>query len=229
MTQTEELAIAFDWIELILEVQTEPEEGLAESHGRLYELIYAPLALHARRWLETRSLAEVENDALVSVAVDKTFRDIGKFEIRDDCPVKVERSFKAWVNRCAEHEWSKWLRSTLSSKSVPFEEAMESEDFQLLSPEQEEETPTERSAERELMKRALEEELNKLPLPIRAAILETVGVADVSNPGARGPAGETARIAEKYGYTPQAIRTRKSRLVQRVRECKERLEKGSKS
>ena len=66
------------------------------------------------------------------------------------------------------------------------------------------------------MEKALEDELNKLPPAMKEALLDSEDLKSVENPNARGKQGEAASIASKYGYTPNAVRTRRTRLLGKV-------------
>ena len=230
LEQAQQLLPDMDWEEVLLEVQTDPGDGLTESHGRLYEAIYGLLETAAQKWLRTRHLTEAQDGALVAIGLDKIFRDIEKFSIPDDHCDGIGRAFKAWALICSKREWSKYIRDQkikegdIDQEDLLAEEAPSPEDA-LIALEPTEKQPSRAQAEIELMRRILHEELEKLPPAMKEALLESEDIKNIHQPNARGKQGEAAAIASKHGYTPGAVRTARSRLAAKVNE---RFEKEAK-
>ena len=223
LEQAQQLLPDMDWEEVLLEVQTDPGDGLTENHGRLYEAIYGLLETAAQKWLRTRHLTEAQDGALVAIGLDKIFRDIEKFSIPDDHSDGIGRAFKAWAFKCCKREWSKYIRDQKSKEGdidqedILAEEAPSPEDA-LIALETTEKQPSRAHAEIELMRRILHEELEKLPPSMKEALLESEDIKNIHQPNARGKQGEAAGIASKHGYKPGAVRTARSRLAAKVNE-----------
>ena len=223
LEQAQQLLPDMDWEEVLLEVQTDPGDGLTESHGRLYEAIYGLLETAAQKWLRARHLTQAQDGALVAIGLDKIFRDIEKFSIPDDHSNGIGRAFKAWALICSKREWRKYIRDQKSKEGdidqedLLAEEAPSPEDA-LITLETIEKPPSRAQAEIELMRRILHEELEKLPPAMKEALLESEDIKNIHQPNARGKQGEAAAIASKHGYKPGAVRTARSRLAAKVNE-----------
>lgn len=228
LEQAQQLMPDMDWEETLLEVQTDPGDGLTESHGRLYEAIYGFLEITAQKWLRTRHLTQALDGALVAIGLEKIFRDIEKFSIPDDCSDGIGRAFKAWALVCCKREWGKYIKSQQDNpkEAEALTEEAPSPEKILLAQEATRKPPTRTQAEKMMMRQILHEELEKLVPTMKEALLESEDIKNIRKPGARGKQGEAASIAAKYGHTPSAVRTTRSRLAKKVRE---RFEKEAKS
>ena len=230
LEQAQQLLPDMDWEEILLEVQTEPGDGLTESHGKLYDAIYGLLYTNAQKWLRSRHLTEAEDGALVAVGLAKIFRDIEKFSIPNDHSDGIGGAFKAWALLCCKREWSKHIRAQQSMSTNIEEEELLTEDSPspeeiLLALENSDKPPSRAQAEIELMRKILHEELEKLPPSMKEALLESEDIKNIQQPTVRGKQGEAAAIASKHGYKQGAVRTARSRLATKV---KERFEKEAK-
>lgn len=213
-----------DWGELLLEIQTEPGSELTDNHFLLYEYLYGRLEVGARKWLSRRRLSESQDGILAAIGIEKIFRDIGKFAIPDDCSDGVRKAFTAWALICSEREWIKekalMLQRKLSSLGdTELEEtASPSPEELLILRENANDAPCRAVTERALMKQILDEELNKLQPEMKKALLETEDEKRPDKPTARGESGVAAQIARRHGYNPGAVRTARTRLLNKVEE-----------
>lgn len=208
-----------DWALVILEVQTDPAGPSSTALGQLFRLIYGYLQTLARFWLKRNRRFEGQADDLAAIGWDKVTGSIEKFDIPADVSVGVGRAFKAWVGTCCEREWTR-LGAERRERAV---DPAELSDLLLTpSPEElaciEEESPADSPdlKAKQFVDLLLQQEMAKLLEPMREAIMETEDCKSVANPRARGKAGESAAIAAKHGLTQNAVRTARSRLVQRV-------------
>lgn len=214
---------SFDWEEVIMDIQTHPGEELCGSHWLLYAAIYGVLSVAADNWLEGRRLSSAEDGALVAIGLDKIFQNISKFNIPNDHPSGIGKAFKAWCVKCCKNEWSKYANSNLEDSIDPMEIQRLDDRPTLplekaLSNQESAKTPSRSDVERKLMRKVLEDELDQLPPTMKDALLDSEDLKSVENPNARGKKGEAASIASKYGYTPNAVRTRRSRLLVKVQD-----------
>lgn len=211
-----------DWETLILEVQTDPTGVESEAFGRLYVASYGYLCTLAQKWLERHQLSEVQDNALVAIGLDKILKEIGKFEAPDDDSAGIGQAFKGWISTCCEREWgnNKNIHRELVLDSHALEEwgknSCPSVEEQLIAEEGGVSSISLRQQTIAEQKQILNEELNRLPEAMRDAILESEDLKRVDNPAGRGKKGEAAAIASKYALTPGAVRTARSRLVNRV-------------
>jgi len=212
-----------DWITHILEVQTSPNINQSiESYTALYEEIFGYLEVVAGKWLRLKGYSEAHDIELASIGLSKVFRDIHKFELQSDEPVRVIKSFKAWAAICSEREWVKKVNIELSlvkdiSEDAELVQCQSIEDV-LIAAETELAEIERPNVEEALKRKILREELEVVVPDMRDAILETEELKRFGSPNGRGLQGDSQAIAEKYSFSQGSIRTRKSRLVRRVKE-----------
>ncbi len=210
-----------DWALVILEVQTDPAGPSSAALGQLFRLIYGYIQTLAKFWLKRNRRLEGQYDDLAAFGWDKVTSGIEKFDIPNDAPVGVGRAFKGWVGTCCEREWT---RLGAEQRELAVDPAELSDLALAPSPEQlvcaEEESPVDSPdlKAKQFVERLLQQEMAKLLEPMREAVMETEDCKSVANPQARGKAGESAAIAAKHGLTQNAVRTARSRLVQRVKD-----------
>jgi len=213
-----------DWETLILEAQTAPAGLESEAFGCLYVTIYGYMRTLAQKWLERHQLSEVQDNALVAIGLDKILKEISKFDPPNDDSAGIGRAFKGWVSTCCEREWgnNKNIHRELAFDSHMLEEweknSCSSVEEQLITEERGLSSISSRQQAIYEQRQMLNEELSRLPEAMRDAILESEDLKSVDRPKGRGLKGEAAAIASKHGLTTGAIRTARSRLVNRVKE-----------
>jgi hypothetical protein len=211
-----------DWEEVILEVQTDPAGSSSAALGVLFNLLHGYIETLARVWLRKhRSCEEVPGD-LAATGWDTISSHISKFKIPDDGSAGIGRAFKAWVGTCCNRAWnrnfSERLEQTMAENELSqIAWAPSAEDLVTCTDEPTDGQPRS-DPTAQFGSRLLQEELGKLIEPMRDAILETEDHKSLLSPAARGKTGQSAAIAAKYGFTQNAIRTARSRVVQRVKE-----------
>jgi len=222
------IATETDWLNLIEDAQTDPAGLQGVAAQRLFLEIYPWINQLAEHWLRSRGYSKAHEGALESLGVEHVFRKLDRFEIRNEDPLRVGLSFRAWVSKSCLRRWTDEIAKI---KEEPIDPARieEMEGRTAPSPQallEEEQTPERTPLELALQKKIVREELEALPEHLADAIRESEDLKDPQNPSARGRTGEAAAIAVKYDLTPSAIRTARNRLKTRIR-C--RYEKESSS
>jgi len=215
-----------DWGTLILEIQTDPAgPDQCPALGQIFKELFPFLRVLAAKWRRKYRLSEDTPDDLASAGWDKVSDEIGKFTIPEDGPEGIGRAFKGWVTTCCRRHWEHLAKANPVFAVDPLElseriSAAPSVEEVLDAGRQTHgnlESVDRSSRERQLRQDILRQELEKLPAAMRDALLETEDEKSVVNPSARGKTGDAARIAAKHGYTANAVRTRRTRLCDRVK------------
>ena len=211
-----------DWSLVILEVQTAPEGAeFSPDFVRIYEAIFGFLMVNAKKWLLARNYSSAHDIDLASIGFDKALKEITKFDIPNSSSKQILRSFKAWAAICSRREWEKRVNLELTSFKSSYDETqcdqISSIEEDMITKEDIDILNVRPNTEKELKRKILSEELGNLPTDMRDALLETEDLKRIDNPNSRGLQGDSKQIAEKYGYTPGSIRTKRCRLLEKVK------------
>ncbi|MCG7984936.1 MAG: hypothetical protein JAY90_19560 [Candidatus Thiodiazotropha lotti] len=200
-----------DWINLIEEAQTDPEELSGKAVQELYYRIYWYIESLANKWLQSRNLSETEDGQLLDIGTEKVLTEIGKFECQSDDSEIVRRQFFAWIAVTCKRRWSA-LAEEMAKDNNAYQAYMESTRGD--DTNDDDRTLLRTSKEIARLQAILEKCLSHYTENMRQAILATMDLKDSVSSKKRGRTGETAIICKHYGVNPSTLRVYKMRAIE---------------
>lgn len=208
-TEPPQLQLEPDWAELILEVQTAPDESLGQAQGALYQAIFPWVDDIAARFAHQHGIADCDVDTLFNLGIEQVLKKIDQFDQRADGKARLARQFKAWVATVCRNRWRDEYRKTrrdyehYQSDQAAQEDGSWDGAIHQRSP-----------ADWARLTEALQRCLEKYPEHYQKAIVEYAALREEQGTrnNARGRGGEAKAIAEKYGMTQENLRQCRRRV-----------------
>lgn len=200
-----------DWINLIEEAQTDPEEFPGNAVKALHFEIYPYISSLATKWLSSRKLSETEDGILLDIGIEKVLTELEKFACQSDDSEVVHRQFFAWVAKLCRRRWSALIEE-MAKDSAAYQAHVETvmdtdtddgDRILLRTPE-----------EKARLQAIVEKCLGRYPENMRQAILATMGLKDSVTSTKRGRTGEAALICEHYDVNPSTVRVYRMRAIE---------------